>query len=95
MRRLTAPETAHDSSPSHTGTVGADPRNACIVGATGHEQICIVPSDRVGIPAETVDDSGAPVEPTACMTDRSTSSPGLSPAFQACMMYGAETPELG
>ena len=50
-------------------------------------------ADRVGDQRKPSTDSGAPVEPSARMPDRSNSSVGRRPAFKHAWMYGAETPK--
>src|SRR6188472_736913 len=89
-----APSAAHDNSPSQTGTVGADSRNA-VHGSVPPdiEQICTCRPTASAIQRKPSTDSGAPVEPKARTADMSSSSAGRSPAFRQAWMYGAETPK--
>src|SRR5690606_37988598 len=83
----------HDSSPSHTGTSGDDPRNAVHTSVPPDtEQICTGPTSST-IHRKPSTDSGAPVEPIARMADRSCSAAGRSFAFRQLCTYGAETPK--
>ena len=49
------------------------------------EQICTCSPTAVAIQANCSGESGEPVEPSACIVDRSWAVPGVSPAFwHAC-----------
>src|SRR5689334_14054941 len=89
-----APSVRHDSSPSQTGTSGAEPTNAVHRSVPPDtEQICTdAPSDSA-IHWKPSGLSGAPVEPSAFSDVRSLSFAGVRPCFRQDWMYGAEVPK--
>ena len=79
-----APSVAHDSSPSHTGTVGARLEECgAQVGSARHRADLDVLADPIGDPAEAVDATAALLSnPTLVSSIARSCSAGRSPAFR-------------
>src|ERR1700755_3629898 len=77
------PSDAHEISPIHTGTVGAEPTNAAHTSVPPEtEQIWIRSPTASPIHRKPSSDRGAPVDPMALMEETSYASPGVSPALR-------------
>src|SRR5882757_5452994 len=89
-----APSAGQDSSPSHTGTSGAEPTNA-VQRSVPPDTLQIWMSEPTASASQRKPsgDSGAPVEPTARNADRSNRSTGRRPSFRHDWTYGADVPK--